>query len=57
MGSGFATLTTILFLTSAMLTVASLFIENAPSFTKCLMVTIVLMVVRSSAGQMASKKS
>jgi hypothetical protein len=56
-GAGFAMFLSILFFTSAMLTVASLFIETAPSFTKCLMVTVVLLVVRSSAAQMASKKS
>jgi uncharacterized paraquat-inducible protein A len=57
LGAGFATFLTILFLTSALLTVGSLFVEQAPPFGKCLMVTIVLLVVRGSAGDMSSKSS
>lgn len=56
LGSGFATFLSILFFTSALLTVSSLFIENAPSFAKCLMVTVVLLVIRASAGGMAKQE-
>jgi hypothetical protein len=56
-GSGFATLVTILFFASGLLTVASLFVEATPGFTKCLMVTVVLLVVRTSAGEMDGSKT
>jgi hypothetical protein len=56
-GAGFATFVTILFFASGLLTVASLFLESTPSFTKCLMVTVVLLVVRTSAGEMDGSKT
>src|SRR5260221_8711694 len=43
------------FVFSGLLTVASLFTDLVPSFTKCLVVTLVLLLVRSSAQQMAEK--
>ena len=49
-GGGVATFLTILFVTSALITVASLFLEGAPPFGKCLIVTVVLLMVRASAG-------
>jgi hypothetical protein len=56
-GAGFTTFVTILFFLSGILTVASLFVEATPGFTKCLMVTVVLLVVRTSAGEMDSSKT
>jgi len=56
-GSGFSTLVTILFFASGLLTIASLFVEATPGFTKCLMVTVVLLVVRTSAGEMDGSKT
>ena len=55
-GTRFASLITILFFASAVLTVASLFIDATPPFWKCLITTVVLLFVRSSAGQMLEKK-
>lgn len=57
LGAGFATFVTILFFASGLLTVASLFVDVTPSFTKCLMVTVVLLVVRTSAGEMENSKT
>ena len=47
----------VMFILSGLLTVASLFFEATPSFTKCLATTIILMFVNRSAEQMAEKKS
>ena len=55
-GAGFATFLSILFFTSALLTVSSLFLENGPSFGKCLMVSVVLLVARTSAGGMTKQE-
>lgn len=55
LGAGFATFLTILFVTSTLLTVGSFFLETA-AFGKCLMVTIVLLVIRASAGGMAKQQ-
>lgn len=55
-GAGFATFVSILFCTSAMITVGSLFVEDMP-FEKCLMVTAALLIIRGSMGQMAGKKT
>lgn len=54
--SGFATFLTILFCTSAMITVASLFVAH-DLFQKCLIATVALLVLRGTAGPMVSKKS
>jgi uncharacterized paraquat-inducible protein A len=56
-GSGFSTVVTMLFFGSFLLTIASLFVEGMPSFGKCVMANMVLLVVRSSSGEMVSKKS
>lgn len=55
-GKGFVSLINIAFIVSAAMTVASLFLEAAPPFSKCMTATIVLMLVKSSAGQMLEKK-
>ena len=57
LGAGFTTFLTILFVTSALITVGSLFVEGTPPFGQCLMVTVVLLIVRGSASGMASKSS
>ena len=51
-----ALLVKILFILSAIMTVASLFLEAAPSFTKCMATTIILLFVDRSAGQMVEKQ-
>jgi hypothetical protein len=56
-GSGFATLVTCLFLASFLLTIASLFLDNMPSLSTCLLINMVLLVIRSTSGEMISKKS
>lgn len=45
-----------MFFASAGLTVASLFFDATPSFTKCVTCTLVLAIVKSSAEQMYEKK-
>jgi DNA-directed RNA polymerase subunit RPC12/RpoP len=42
---------------SGILTVASLFFDATPSFTRCITATIVLLLAKSSAEQMIEKKS
>jgi hypothetical protein len=46
----------IAFILSALMTAAHLFVSFNPSFTVCLVVTIVLMLVKSSADQMSHNK-
>jgi hypothetical protein len=47
----------IAFFFSAFLTVASIFVGNyTPSFTKCLVATLILMLVKSSADQMSESQ-
>ena len=55
-GRKFAAGISLMFFASAALTVASLFLEDTPSFMKCLTTTLVLLFVKSSANQMAEKK-
>jgi len=55
MTGGFRTIINILFFASAGLTVLSLFVDATPPFSKCLVCTLVLLVVRSSAGQMIER--
>ena len=43
----------VMFILSGLMTVASLFFEATPSFTKCLAATIILLFVNRSAEQMA----
>ena len=50
------TLLKIAFIASGVLTLASLFTDYTPSFVKCLVTTVVLMLVKSSADQMAESK-
>jgi uncharacterized protein (DUF983 family) len=51
----FVLLSKIVFIVSATMTVASLFFSATPPFWKCLVATIVLMFVKSSAEQMLEK--
>ena len=44
------------FIGSGILTVASLFFDATPSFTRCITATIVLALAKSSAEQMLEKK-
>ncbi len=48
----FRTFTKVAFLLSSALTVASLFFSFTPSFTKCVVATLVLSLVNRSAEQM-----
>ncbi|HLW75898.1 MAG TPA: hypothetical protein VKS01_02915 [Bryobacteraceae bacterium] len=58
LGDGFRTVITILFFLSAALTVASLFLSNyTPPFTRCAIATVVLLIVRTSAGEMVERKN
>jgi len=49
----FRTFLKISFILSAALTVASLFFDFTPSFMKCIVATLTLMLVKSSADQMS----
>ncbi|HEY4364363.1 MAG TPA: hypothetical protein VGN17_25585 [Bryobacteraceae bacterium] len=51
----FLTVIKITFIISAIMTVASLFFDFTPSFTKCMVATMVLGLAKSSADQMAQK--
>jgi hypothetical protein len=55
-GKRFATFLNIAFIASSLLTVASLFFDFTPPFMRCLMLTFVLLLIRSSAVQMMEKK-
>lgn len=55
-GKGFAGLINVAFLISAAITVASLFFDATPPFSKCMTATIILLLVKSSADQMLEKK-
>jgi hypothetical protein len=52
----FRTALKIAFILSGLATVAHIFVSFDPSFTVCLVVTIVLMLVKSSADQMSQSK-
>ncbi len=56
-GQNFATFIKLAFLASCALTVASLFLDFTPSFSKCAVCTVVLLLAKSSADQMLEKKS
>lgn len=45
-----------LLISSALLSAGHLFFEFSPPFSKCMVATLVLGVVKSSAGQMAEQK-
>jgi hypothetical protein len=53
---GFRSVINVLFIASAIMTVASVFFDATPPFSKCLVSTLVLLVVKSSAGQMVERK-
>jgi hypothetical protein len=55
-GSAFRVILKILLAISAIITVASLFFDATPPFSKCLVSTLVLLVVKSSADQMLERK-
>jgi hypothetical protein len=55
-GGGFRTVIKILFFASAILTIASLFFDATPPFSRCAITTLVLLVVMSSANQMKERK-
>ena len=44
------------FIGSGLLTVASLFFDATPSFVRCISVTLVLLLAKSSADQMVEKR-
>jgi hypothetical protein len=52
----FRTVLTIAFILSGLMTAAHIFVSFDPSFVICLVVTIVLMLVKSSADQMSKNK-
>lgn len=56
LGRGFAGVINVIFLISATMTVASLFFDATPPFSKCMTATVVLLLVKSSASQMLEKK-
>ena len=51
-----ATAVKVMFILSAILTVASLFLPATPSFVKCFATTVILMFVNRSAEQMTEKQ-
>ena len=56
LGQHFATFIKFAFFASCALTVASLFLDFTPSFSKCAVSTVVLLLAKSSADQMLEKK-
>jgi hypothetical protein len=56
LGGGFRVVIKILFFASAALTIASLFWDATPPFSRCAITTLVLLVVMSSANQMKERK-
>jgi len=55
-GKRFITFLNLAFLGSAILTVVSLFVDFTPPFIRCLMLTFILLLIRSSAAQMMERK-
>lgn len=55
-GGRFRVVLKILFILSAILTIASLFFDATPPFSRCAITTLVLLVVMSSANQMKEGK-
>jgi hypothetical protein len=55
-GGRFRVIIKILFFASAALTIASLFWDATPPFSRCAITTLVLLVVMSSADQMKERK-
>ena len=56
LGRRFASLINFFFIVSLVLSVASLFFDATPPFSKCITVTLVLFLVKSSASQMLERK-
>lgn len=56
LGHHFASLINFLFIISIVFTVASMFTDFVPPFGRCITVTLVLLLVKSSAGQMMEKR-
>lgn len=56
LGHRFASLINFLFIISIVFTVASMFTDFVPPFGRCITVTLVLLLVKSSAGQMMEKR-
>ena len=55
LGVGFAKFINFFFILSLVITVASMFTDMMPPFMSCATVSLVLFLVRSSAGQMTEK--
>jgi hypothetical protein len=55
MGGRFGMVINFFFILSAVMTVASLFFDATPPFTRCITATLVLFLVKSSMGQMLQK--
>ena len=55
-GKRFASFLNIAFFASIAMTIASLFTDFVPPFTRCLILTFILLLARSSAAQMLEKK-
>jgi len=55
-GKRFKLFLTVAFGASALLTLASIFVDFTPPFMRCLMLTFILLLIRSSAAQMLDKK-
>jgi hypothetical protein len=56
LGGRFRVVIKVLFIVSALLTIASLFFDATPPFSRCAITTLVLLVVMSSADQMTERK-
>ena len=56
LGSRFAKFINFFFVVSLVITVASMFTDMMPPFMRCAAVSLVLFLVKSSAGQMAEKE-
>ena len=56
-GKRFAALLKYAFIISAVCSVASLFLDEMPSFGKCITATLVLLLAKSSAEQMLEQKN
>lgn len=52
----FRTVIKVVFIVSALMTVASLFFDFTPSFTKCVVATMILGLVKNSADQMSQSQ-
>ena len=52
----FVSFLNVAFIASSLMTVAALFVDFMPPFMRCLMLTFILLIIRSSAVQMLDKK-